>query len=377
MRVLVAGITGQLGHGLVEVAGERGVELVPLARAVGRRDAPARIRRAFRDHPELAERTLEGDVTAPRWGLPDATLRTLAREVDVVLDLAGETNWAAPTRRLLATNVTGATQGHEVARALRSAGGERVAYCYASSIHAAGGRLGRIPEAPFDAHGERTPYEQSKWLAERRLLDPVRARSGPPVGIARVGGLVGHSVTGATAKRNSLYMLADRWDRLPGRVLPVVGRGRVDMLPRDVAADLLLRFVERVWRSAPPRPEIGHVCAGEAAPTTAALLAALRAVDAEGRVAPPRAVPVPARPLVWASQHVDRFHVLSTLQRNALMGLRYLALDRVFERGRLARLVGGGLPAPTAEQLARLAFELPGPDPVPWRRDEALARFAG
>lgn len=377
MRVLVAGITGQLGHGLVEVAAARDVELVPLARSVGRRDAAARVRRAFRDHPELADRTLEGDVTAPRWGLSDATLRTLAGEVDVVLDLAGETNWAAPTRRLLATNVTGATQGHEVARALRAAGGERVAYCYASSIHAAGARLGRIPESPFDAHGERTPYEQSKWLAERRLLDVVRAGSGPPVGIARVGGLVGNSVTGETAKRNSLYMLADRWERLPGRLLPMVGRGRIDMLPRDVAADLLLRFAEGLWRSAPPRPEIGHVCAGESAPTAAALLGALRSVDGEGRVAPPRALPLPARPLVWASQHVDRFHALSTLQRNAVIGLRYLALDRVFERSRLARLVGCDLPAPTVEQLARLAFELPGPEPVPWRRDQALARFAG
>jgi dTDP-4-dehydrorhamnose reductase len=66
VRILVAGITGQLGHGLVEVAGDGGVELVPVTRRVGRRDAATRMARLFRARPELAERTIEGDVTADR-----------------------------------------------------------------------------------------------------------------------------------------------------------------------------------------------------------------------------------------------------------------------------------------------------------------------
>lgn len=373
MRILVAGLTGQLGHGLVEVAADRDVELVPLARRVGRRDARARLGRIFPAAPELAERTIEGDVTAPFWGLDGGRVRRLAGDLDVVLDLAGETNWAAPVRRLTAVNVLGGINGQQLAAAL-GRDGEPPLYCYASSIHAAGAVLGTVPELPFPARGERTAYEQTKWLAERRLLDA--ARSGPPTAIARIGGLLGNSRTGATAKRNSLYMLADRWRSLPGKVLPIVPRGRVDMLPRDDAARLLLDMLERLRAEPSAEPTIAHVCAGEAAPTTAAFVAAIR-YAVEGRAVPRRTVPVPPRALVWASGNLDRLRAFPAPEQNLLVGLRYLALDRVFERTTLASLVDSPLPRPSAEQLARLAFEVPPPAAPAPAGDRVLARFAG
>ena len=372
MRVLVAGMSGQLGHGLVEVAADRGVELVPLARRIGRRDAAARIGRIFRERPDLAERTIEGDVTAPFWGLSAAGVRRLAGEVDVVLDLAGETNWAAPVRRLTAVNVLGALNGQRLAAALADHGPAPL-YCYASSIHAAGAVLGHVPERPLPAGGERTAYEQSKWVAERRLLEGGRT---VPTAIARIGGLVGNSVTGATAKRHSLYMLADRWGSMPWGLMPVARRGRVDMLPRDDAARMLLDMIERLRAAPPGEPAIAHVCAGEAAPTTEALFAAIGYV-AGGRVASQRTLPVPARALVWGSGNLDRLRSLPAPEQNLLVGLRYLALDRVFERVRIAELVEGPLPHPSAEQLARLAFETPAEEPAPPAGDPVLARFAG
>jgi len=305
VRILVAGITGQLGHGLVAVA--------------------------------------------------------------------GETNWAAPARRLTAVNVLGALGGAQVAKELAS-DGDAPLYCYASSIHAAGAVLGHVPELPFPANGERTAYEQAKWLAERRLLDA--ARDGTPTAIARIGGLVGSSRSGATAKRNSLYMLADRLDELPGGLLPVVRAGRVDMLPRDEAADLLLAMLARLHAEPPAEPVIAHVCAGEAAPTTDALIAALR-YRAHGRAGRPRTVRVPARALVWSSANLHRLRAFGVADQNLLVGLRYLSLDRVFERTRLASLVERTLPEPSADQLVRLAFEVPSSQPQPSRGDPVLARFAG
>jgi hypothetical protein len=49
----------------------------------------------------------------------------------------------------------------------------------------------------------------------------------------------------------------------------------------------------------------------------------------------------------------------------------------VFERARMASLVDGPLPKPSAEQLARLAFESEAAEPPPLQGDLALARFAG
>ena len=374
MRVLVAGITGQLGHGLVDLADEHDLELVPIARRVGRRDAPTRIARRFPNAPELAERTIEGDVTVPFWGLSAARIRRMAGQIDAVLDIAGETSWAAPVRRLTAVNVTGAVNGQHLARALGD-GGTPPLYCYASSIHAAGAALGRVPELPLPAGGERTAYEQSKWLGERRLLDGARD---VPTAIARIGGLVGDSRTGATAKRHSLYVLADRWESLPGGVMPVVRRGRVDMLPRDDAARLLLGMLERLVAEPPAEPVIAHVCAGESAPTTEALMGAIGYVT-EGRAVTRRSLPVPARALVWSSNNLQRLRTFSDAEQNMLIGLRYLALDRVFERSRIAALVDGPLPSPSAELLARLAFGVPAEEEPAEATggDPLVARFVG
>ena len=97
--------------------------------------------------------------------------------------------------QLHAVNVLGALRGYQLAQALGEASGTRKLYCYASSIHAAGGAQGSVPELPFGRHEHRTAYELSKWLGETSLLEKARrdADDGPALCIARIGGLVGNS----------------------------------------------------------------------------------------------------------------------------------------------------------------------------------------
>lgn len=376
MRLLLAGITGQLGHGVVEAAEELGIELVPLARAVAGRGAQRRVASLFPGRDDLVEHALDGDVTQPLWGLSPEDVQRLAGEVDGVLNVCAETNWAAPMRRLTAVNHLGALHGLDVARALYRLDGRCGAYVHAGSIHSVGDRTGRIPEEPFDrSHAGRTAYEQSKWIGEHALLDAHL--DGPPsIGIARIGGLLGNAKTGATAKRNSLYRLADDWGGVRGRVFPYALRGRVDMLPRDVSGRLLLEFTAGVIRLGSWRPQLVHVCAGEAAPTMESVIAAMRSLDHHGTVSRPRQVPVPARSLVWASENLHRVASLSPRMTNTTIGMRYMSFDRVFERSRLARFVDGPLPEPTADQIARLAFELPAIATPPVQVRSSLARFA-
>jgi nucleoside-diphosphate-sugar epimerase len=377
MRFLLAGVTGQLGHGIVEASADRADQLIPVLRPHGRLTPGERMRRLFPARAELAEHALAGDVSRPSWGLEPGQLRRLARDIDGVINVAAETDWSVSARRLAAVNTLGAVRGHDLARALARESGRRMTYCWASSVHVAGSATGLIAEQPLGPDGRRTPYEHSKWLGEQALLDPQR-RGEVSTAIARIGGLLGNSQTGATARRHSLYMLADRWSRLPARVLPVVRGGRVDMLPREQAGDLLLRFASAAVRLSEPDPLLVHVCAGEAAPTTDALLAALGSIDITGRISRPRPVVVPARALMWMSENLDRVHALAPSWRNVVVGTRYLALDRIFERGRLARLVARPLPAPTVEEIARLAFELPCTEqPDPRELDRPLARFGG
>lgn len=378
MRLLVSGLTGQLGAGLAEVSAARSLELVPLLRAGRGRGARDRLRRLFPDRPELASSVQAGDVTLPAWGLEDAAIGRLAGEVDGVLNLAGLTDWAASESELFAANSLGPLHGWELARELGRRGGRCRLYCHVSSIHVAGARVGHIAEAPLGPDASRTRYEHSKWVAEQSLLATAAAAdgSGPATLICRVGGLVGSLASGsAPARRSSLYMLADHLDDLPAGRLPIARGGRVDMLPRDVAADALASLVVAVHRLGPPEPLIVHVCAGELAPLTETVLSMLASLDAGGSRRVPRPLHVPLSWITWLTENLDRAAPLSPAWQNAVVGLRYLSLDRVFERARLASLIGPALPAVSVEDLVRIAFDLPATEAGAAGSD--LARFQG
>ncbi|MEU7530709.1 SDR family oxidoreductase [Saccharothrix sp. NPDC042600] len=373
MRILVTGVTGQLGTAVAEVAAERGIDLVPLVRA----DRPGRVpfARAF---PHLDHAKVVGDVRLPRWGLTDAVLDALGDTVDAVVNLAGDTDWAGSGRDLHAVNVLGARHGLEVTRELRRRSGRRVLHCHASSIFVAGGLIGPIAERQLAVDRHRTAYEHSKWTAERELAAQARPDdpADPDVLICRVCALVGDSRTGRTLKRNSLYLLAERWDDLPGRVLPLMPGARVDVLPRDVAAATLLDAVAGALRTGPRRePTVVHVAAGERAPTTRALLETARSVSPATFGRWVRVVPATAAQVLWLSGNAERFWPLSRSWRNSLTGLRYIGLERVLERGALASLLPGPPPAPDTELIARLLFDAPAPATPVAPVDSGLSRF--
>jgi nucleoside-diphosphate-sugar epimerase len=391
VRLLVAGATGQLGAGLLEVMGEEGCTMVPLVR--GR--PPARgSGRLHPPDPALVDDPVHGDVRLPRWGLDDGTVERLAATVDAVINLAGQTNWAGRGSDLFDSHVLGARHGRLLAREFAARTGRRVPYVYAGSVYAAGGAIGEVPERPYPPGADRTTYEQAKWLAERRLLEPgattgatgatgaTTTDDAAPLLILRVSALVGNSRTGRTLRRNSLYMLADRWADLPGGVLPAMPGARVDALPRDVAAAAVLRALRGAVERPPDGPVICHLGLGESAPSLRGLLDIAWTGDPMRFRRPPRVVPSTARQIVWFSQNVHRFVPLSPHARNLLIGLRYIGLDRVFARPRLAALLGGDVPAVPVERLAALIFgtaprglDLPGGD-LPGE-DRAMARFTG
>ena len=156
MRLLVAGITGQLGAGIVESCDAELVDLVPLGAPARDAWASARLRSAFPDRADLAAEAVEGDVTARALGpgrghaaAPGGRGRRRAQR-------RGRDQLGRRQAALHAVNVLGALRGYQLAQALGEAAGTRKLYCYASSIHAAGGAEGSLPELPFGRHEHRT-----------------------------------------------------------------------------------------------------------------------------------------------------------------------------------------------------------------------------
>jgi nucleoside-diphosphate-sugar epimerase len=348
MRILVAGLTGQVGQGLVEACQAAGGDAPQIVSVVRRRPrAPG---------SGAVVRQFVGDVAVPGWGL-GAGLDELGR-IDAVVNLAGVTDWTASRAQLDQVNLLGAVHGLCLAEELRQRSGTPVGYLAASSAFVAGLAAGNIPEDLLDGDTDRTPYELSKWQAELALSRRAAA-SGTPTLIARVGGVVGNSATGQTTRRSSLFqLLAPRDERRP-TLIPAQPGARVDMLPRDIIGEALLRVLGKAraarfdpWRCG----RVAHVAAGEGAPALATLLAMLRALDEGRQYSVPVLLPVPASALALASRVPTRYLRLSREGGNRLQGLRYICIDRVFERTRLAALTGGWLPTAAAEPMLRLTF---------------------
>ncbi|MFK4071124.1 SDR family oxidoreductase [Streptomyces sp. NPDC029674] len=354
MRILVAGLTGQVGQGLLEACREAGDEAPEVIALVRRRPRAPQV-----FGPAVTQQVV-GDVCGPGWGLGEAGLEALGR-IDAVINLAGATDWTASHAVLDRVNVLGAAHGLDVAQQLSERLGAAVPYLYAGSVFVAGLTEGRVTEDLLTPESDRTPYELSKWTAERSLMTRAR-HDGHPVLVARIGGVVGNSATGRTTRRSSLYQLVSRRDEDKAlRVLPAQRGARVDTLPRDVIGESLLRVLAHgrttafvAWRSG----VVAQVAAGERAPTLAAILAQLESVDEGSRYHVPRLVPVSLRTLETVTRVGTRYVRWSRQAGNRLHGLRYTSVNRVFERGRLAGLTGGWLPAVPLETVLRVTFDL-------------------
>ncbi|MEU5777230.1 SDR family oxidoreductase [Streptomyces venezuelae] len=354
LRILVAGLTGQVGQGLLEACADAGEDAPEVIALVRRRP------RAPQVFGPAVTRQVVGDVCRAGWGIGDADLDALGR-IDAVIDLAGATDWTASHATLDRVNVLGASHGLELAGLLSERLGTAVPYLYASSVFVAGLTEGVVTEDLLTPEADRTPYELSKWTAERALVTRAR-RSGQPLLVARIGGVVGNSRTGRTTRRSSLYQLVSRRDEDKAlRVLPAQRGARVDTLPRDVIGESLLRVLGHgrttgfaAWRAG----VVAQVAAGERAPTLAAILAQLESVDEGSRYHVPRLVPVSHRTLGTVTRAGTRYVRWSRQAGNRLHGLRYTSVNRIFERNRFAGLTGGWLPAVPLETVLRVTFDL-------------------
>ncbi|MFB7501987.1 SDR family oxidoreductase [Streptomyces broussonetiae] len=371
MRLLVAGLTGQVGQGLLEACRDLGADGPEVVALVRRRPRAAHV-----FGPTVTQQVV-GDVCRPGWGLSGPDLDALGR-IDAVVDLAGTTDWTASHAALDRVNVLGASHGLDLTQLLGDRLGTAVPYLYAGSVFVAGLTQGSVAEDLLSPDTDRTPYELSKWTAERALMTRAR-RSGHPVLVARVGGVVGNSRTGRTTRRSSLYQLVSRRDEDKAlRILPAQRGARVDTLPRDVIGETLLRVLGHGrrtsfadWRHG----VIAQAAAGERAPTLAAVLAQLESVDEGSRYHVPRLVPASRGTLETVTRLGTRYVRWSRQAGNRLHGLRYTSVNRVFERHRLASLTGGWLPAVPLETVLRITFELAERPPAAPVAELPLGRF--
>jgi thioester reductase-like protein len=135
---------------------------------------------------------IEGDVTLPRLGLPDAVYETLARRIDAIVHGAAHVNFIYPYEALRATNVLGV---QEIIRFAFHSRIKPVHHLSTAAIWPMGAQYTFYESDSID-HGRalNLGYDEAKWVGERCLLHA--ADRGLPLARYRPGEVGGDSVSG-------------------------------------------------------------------------------------------------------------------------------------------------------------------------------------
>ncbi len=203
--VFLTGATGFLGAYIVaEILNNTQADLYCLVRPKRGENNKLRIEKQMRHYdvwPQNAAwqhawntrlHVVEGDVTLPRMGLPDAVYETLARQVDAIFNGAAHVNFIYPYEALRATNVLGLHEIIQFAFHLRI---KPVHHLSTAAIWPMGRQYTFRERDSIDHYKLlNLGYDEAKWVGEKCLLNA--AERGLPVARYRPGEVGGDSVTG-------------------------------------------------------------------------------------------------------------------------------------------------------------------------------------
>jgi long-chain acyl-CoA synthetase len=242
--VLITGGTGFLGTEVAARLLERAdLEIVSLVLADTDAEAILASDRAWWYQPDLRAElgtrihAIAGDVAKPTLGLDSGTYADLCDRVTHIVHSAADLRVDATVEELRATNVDG------LANIIDFAGSaprlERL--IHVSTAYVAGGRTGTVDEDDLtDAFGFGSPYEQTKYEAERLVRDDA---SELPITVVRPSMIVGDSRTGEIKTFNTFYAPLRLFLSGKLRIVPARRDLRVNIVPVDYVADAIVRLM--------------------------------------------------------------------------------------------------------------------------------------
>jgi nucleoside-diphosphate-sugar epimerase len=288
-------------------------------------------------------RGIEGDLTAPGFGLDAAALDRVAKETTSIVHVAASLNRKSE-RACLNTNLRGTLHLLELARRAQDDHGLR-RFSHVSTVAVAGQRQDEVVREDEAIDWERQdydPYARTKKFCEymiARLLPEV------PRTIFRPSVVLGDSRRPETTQfdmARAFVFLA----KLP--FLPLRSKARIDIVPVDYVADAIATLHLRE----PVEHAIYHLAAGEDAPTYAQVTAA---VAAARRKSPPWFWPWTERPFAFTTRLLASFRgtAMGSAAARLQVFLPYLTYNTVFDNTRVVAALGRK-PAPFPAYCAGL-----------------------
>ncbi|WP_028785193.1 SDR family oxidoreductase [Thalassobacillus devorans] len=167
---------------------------------------------------------IEGDITAPEFGIDEETSAQLKNEVTHFFHLAAIYDLSVPLTPAWQVNVNGTRHVNEWVKLA-----DRIErYSYFSTAYVSGRRSGAIYENELEHEaGFKNHYEYTKYEAER-LVQSVK--HDVPTTILRPGIVVGDSKEGTTAKFDGPYFILNMIAHMSyAPLLPFFGEGQVEV----------------------------------------------------------------------------------------------------------------------------------------------------
>ncbi|GHE69405.1 hypothetical protein GCM10018785_42450 [Streptomyces longispororuber] len=259
MSILLTGATGFLGSRLLyALLVDEGHEVTVLGRGTSA-ELRGRVVTCLTDlaggplPDAVASRLhcLSGDLRRPRLGLPPAHYSRLAGRTSAIWHSAADISLSAPLSSLRETNVAGTERVLELAE--YAGRGCRVT-CVSTAFVAGRRRNGCIAETELDdTYGFETPYEQSKFEAER-LVRAWAQRHDRPVTVLRPSVLISDSHPAEGLPQHPFAEMGRRSERsgtalfegVSGRVrLPMAPGGALNVVQVEYAVRAMLRLAAR------------------------------------------------------------------------------------------------------------------------------------
>jgi len=206
---------------------------------------------------------LDGDLLTPNFAVAPTTLRAITATVTHVLHSAAHIRFDAPYEEAHAINVQGTQRMIEVTRQcpmLKTFG-------YVSTLYVVGTRQGKLPENAAPEGEFNNAYEQTKYEAEQLVRS-----CGLPADIYRLALLQGRAADGYVHHFLESHMLMDAFCRGACASIPGTAQARLDMLPTDYTATVLVKLLSEHAASG----HIWSIAAGDDAPTIAQLYELIR-----------------------------------------------------------------------------------------------------
>lgn len=354
--IFLTGATGTVGGALVpRLLRDPAAELVLLVRGRDAADAAGRVRAlhawwGIEGDAALTGRlrVLQGDISAPAFGLGEAGFADLAARATHLIHCAASVKLTMSPEEATATAVTPTRTMLALARLVADAG--RLAKVdFVSTVGVWGRTPGVMPERLLpEVDRFHNTYEAAKSEAERVIASEG---AGLPLTIHRPSMVIGDTGTGRVMHFQVFYHLCEflSGGRTFG-VMPDLGRTRLDVIPADWVASAI-DWASRAGAAAPP---VLHLCAG---PEGAVPLVELQQEVRERWRAAGVALPALKRvPRAWLERAVPLIGLVAGAKaRRALRALppvlAYLAEDQGFANPRSAALLAAaGLPVPAREQ---------------------------